>query len=140
MRDAARSGWNGSKASDFSPTPDELQRLPGDGADGKRRAAARIAIHLGQDDAGDAELLVELVGRFHRVLPGHGVGHEQDFDRIQQCLQLLQLVHQLIVDVQAAGGIDQQNVAAGVRPLRGAPSAPDRRARSLPACRRRWES
>ncbi len=30
---------------------DELQRLPGHVADGKRRAAARIAIHLGEDDA-----------------------------------------------------------------------------------------
>ena len=29
----------------------ELQRLPGDVADRKRRAAARIAIHLGEDDA-----------------------------------------------------------------------------------------
>ena len=38
---------------------DELDRHAGDGADRKRRAAAGVAIHLGQDQAGDAEPLVE---------------------------------------------------------------------------------
>ncbi len=51
---------------------------------------------------------------FDRVLPGHGVGHEQDLDRIELLFQLLQLGHQLVVDVQAAGGIHQQHVAAAV--------------------------
>ena len=60
---------------------DELQRLPGDVADGERRAAARIAIHLGEDHAGDAQPLVEFVGRFDGVLAGHGVGHEEDLHR-----------------------------------------------------------
>ena len=81
---------------------DELERLTGDLADRERRAAARIAIHLGEDDAGDAEALVELVGRFHGVLPGHGVGHEQDFDRVELLFQLLQLGHQRLR--RCAGG------------------------------------
>ena len=114
IRDAARSGWKGSKASDFLAQADKFQRLAGDGADGERRAAAGIAIHFGEDDAGDAELFVELVGGFYGVLPGHGVGHEEDFDGVQQLFQLLQFGHQVIVDVETAGGIDQQNVAAGV--------------------------
>ena len=54
MREAARSGWNGSSASNFSPDADELQRLAGDVPDRERRAAAGVAVHLGQDDAGDA--------------------------------------------------------------------------------------
>ncbi len=57
---------------------------------------------------------MEFVGRFDGVLPCHGVGHEQNFDRIQQRFQLLQLVHQRIVDVQTAGGIDEKHVAAGI--------------------------
>jgi hypothetical protein len=57
---------------------------------------------------------VELVGGFHGVLAGHGVGHEQDLDRGELLFQLLQLGHQLVVDVQAAGGIHQQHVAAGI--------------------------
>ena len=48
------------------------------------------------------------------VLPGHGVGHEQDLDRVELLLQLLQLGHQVVVDVQAAGGIHQQHIAAAV--------------------------
>ena len=50
----------------------------------------------------------------HRVLAGHGVGDEQDFLRIQDLLQRLHLVHQLLVDVQAAGGIDDEHVAGVV--------------------------
>src|ERR1017187_4489307 len=57
---------------------DEFDGLPRHLPDGKRRAAASIAVHLGKDDAGERELLVELVGGAHRVLPGHGVGDEQN--------------------------------------------------------------
>ncbi len=60
---------------------------------------------------------MELTGRFHRILAGHGVGHEQNLHRVQQVFQLLQFVHQLIVDVQAARGIHQQNVATGIHRL-----------------------
>ncbi len=65
-------------------------------------------------DAGDAETLVELVGRFDGVLAGHGVGDEQNLYRVKLLFQLLQLHHQVVIDVQAAGGIDQQDIAAGV--------------------------
>jgi len=71
-------------------------------ADGKGSAAACVAIHLGEDHARDAQPLVEFIGRFHRVLPGHGVCHEQDFDRVELFLELAQLAHQLVVDVQPA--------------------------------------
>ncbi len=36
---------------------------------------------------------------------------EQDFDRVEQGFQLLEFVHQLVVDVQAARGVDDQHVA-----------------------------
>ena len=114
MRLAARSGMERLQRVELLAHADELQRLPGDVADRKRRAAAGIAVHLGQDHAGDAEALVELVGDLHGVLAGHGVGDEQDLDRVELLLQLLQLRHQLVVDVQAAGGIHQQHVAAGL--------------------------
>ena len=66
---------------------DELDRLAGDLPDGKRRAPAGIAIHLGEDDAGERKLLVELIGRSHCVLTSHGVGNEQNLRWIQQLLQ-----------------------------------------------------
>ena len=50
----------------------------------------------------------------NRVLAGHGVGDEENFLRIQDLLQRLHLVHQLLVDVQTAGGIDDEHVAGVV--------------------------
>src|ERR1039458_20713 len=83
MRLAARSGWNGVERVGFLAHADEFQRLSGDVADGDRAAAAGVAVHLGQDYARDAEPLVEFVGRFDGVLPRHGVGHEEDFHRVE---------------------------------------------------------
>src|SRR5262249_52368190 len=57
---------------------DELNWLAGYVPDRKRRAAARVAIHLGQHNPCERQLFVELVGGAHRVLAGHGVGDEQD--------------------------------------------------------------
>ena len=57
----------------------ELYRRAGHFADGKRRAAARVAVQLGEDDAGEAEALVKFARGAHRVLPDHGVGDEQNF-------------------------------------------------------------
>ncbi len=72
---------------------DELDGLPSDVADGERGAAASVAIHLGEDHAGDAELFVELVGGVDGILPGHGVGDEEDLLRVEQLLEHLHLAH-----------------------------------------------
>ncbi len=56
---------------------------------------------------------MELIGGAHRILPGHGVGDEQNLRGIQQLLQRLHLVHQVVVNVEAAGGVDDQHVTAG---------------------------
>ena len=42
---------------------DELDGLAGDVADGERRAAAGVAVHLGEDDAGEAEAACESPAR-----------------------------------------------------------------------------
>ncbi len=60
---------------------DELDRLAGDGAHRQRRAAAAVAVHAGQHDAGDAEALVEGARRVDRVLAGQRVGDEQHLVR-----------------------------------------------------------
>ena len=41
---------------------DELDRRAGHAVDRERRAAARIAVHLREDHAGDAETIVEALG------------------------------------------------------------------------------
>ena len=97
----------------FFADADEFHGRAGDFADGKRRAAARVAIEFGEDHAGDAEALVKFAGGAHGVLPDHGVGDEQNFRGIELALEHGELVHQLVVNVQAAGGIDQNHVAGG---------------------------
>ena len=107
-----RSGWKGSKASGFSPVPMNLMGCAGDVADGEGRAAAGVAVHLGEDDAGEAEALVEVLGGVDGVLAGHGVGDEEDLLRVEELFELLHLGHELFVDVEAAGGVDDEGVAA----------------------------
>ena len=98
----------------FFADADELDGLAGHLADGDRRAAAGVAVHFGKDDAGERELLMEFVGRADGVLSGHRIGDEQNFLRIEQALERLHLLHELVVDVETPGGIDDEHVAASV--------------------------
>ena len=65
--------------------------------------------------------LVEALRDLHRVLAGHAVGDEQDLVRVDRRLEPLQLLHHLVVDLQAAGGVDDDDAVA--------------RALRLPRCR-----
>ena len=101
----------------FFTDADKLDRLPGDLPNGKRRAAAGVAVHFGQHHAGKRQLLMELLGGTDGILSGHGVGHEQDFLGIEQPLERLHFVHEFIVNMQAAGGIHDHHVTARVHGL-----------------------
>ena len=114
MREASRSGWKTSRASYFSPDAHELHRLAGDLLDRKSRAAACIAVHLGQDEAVESESFVKLLGALDGVLPEHRVGDEQDLVRPDLVFDLGELLHELFVDVQSSRRIDQEDVVAGV--------------------------
>ena len=72
---------------------------------------------------------MEFAGALDRILPGHGIRDEKDLDRDEQFAQLLQLRHQLVVDVKAAGSIHQQHIAPGLRGLSS------RRTRQVRRCR-----
>ena len=98
----------------FFADADELDGLSGDLADGERRATASVAIHFGEDYAGECELLVKFVSGVDGILPGHGIGDEQNFLRIEQALKRLHLVHELVVNVETAGSIDDEHIASGV--------------------------
>ena len=58
------------------------------------------------------QALVKLPGALDRVLTGHGVSHQQGFGGSHQVLDLLQLLHERVIDMESARGIDQENVAA----------------------------
>src|SRR4051812_11187129 len=90
----------------------EHDRLAGDGLDRQRGAAARVAVELGQHDAVELRDLGELLGYVDRVLAGHRVDDQQDDVRLDRLLDLGQLLHQVLVDVQAAGRVDDQHVLA----------------------------
>ena len=96
----------------------ELDRFACHGFDGERRAAARVAVELGHDDARYVESLVEGVRHRHRVLSRHAVNDKQYLRRIHRRLDVHQLLHERFVDVESAGGVDDDGVEAvfqGVR-------------------------
>ncbi len=77
---SARGGSSRGRSS-FSPTPTNLIGLPVIGLDRQRRAAARVAVELGQHHAGQRQRLVEGAGGVDRVLALHRVDDEQGLDR-----------------------------------------------------------
>jgi hypothetical protein len=88
-----------------------LPGLAGDLLDGKGGATARIAVELGEDDAVELELFVEDFGGVDGVLTGHGVEDEVDLLRADGLGDFLQFVHQLFVDGQAPGGVENDYIA-----------------------------
>ena len=116
MRCGQRSGWNSSRPSVRSPVPMELDRHAGDALTESRGAAARVAVHLGQDQAGD------LAGRWWKASaavtdswpswrrpPAASRRRDGAGDATSSSITRL-------VDVQPAGGVEQDDV---VPPLAG---------------------
>ena len=60
------------------------------------------------------ELVVEGLGGVDGVLAGHGVGYEEDLGGGEELFELGHLVHEGLVDAEAAGGVDDEDVAAVV--------------------------
>ena len=103
-----RSGWNSSRSSGFSPTPTKRIGTLATVADRQRRAAAGVAVELGEEDPGERQRRGEGAGALHRVLAGHRVGDEErsrcGSSRVGEPAHL---GHQLLVDVEPAGGVDR---------------------------------
>jgi hypothetical protein len=93
---------------------DVLDRLAGDGADGERGAAAGVAVELRQDDAVERDLLLERLRDIDGLLAGHRVEDEEHVHRLRRVADADELLHQLLVDVQPAGGVDDDDVLAGL--------------------------
>ena len=112
MRLAMRSGWKVSKSLQLlahrgegdGPAHHLLHRQGG--------AAPGVAVELGEDHAVEVQGLVERLGGGDGVLAGHGVDDEERVVRAGPCPEMSRTsCHQLGVDAQAAGGVDDQHVA-----------------------------
>ena len=91
---------------------DQLDRLAGHRAHRERRAAAAVAVHAGQHEAGNADALVEIARQVDGVLAGQRIGDQQDLVRVGALLDLGHLGHQRLVDMGAAGGVENDHVVA----------------------------
>ena len=88
---------------------DELDRRAGDVTHRKRRAAARVAIELGEHHPGQRQRIAERLGRIDRILSLHRVDDEQRLDRLDRRMQRADLVHHRLVDAETTGGVDDQH-------------------------------
>src|SRR5262249_36766827 len=71
----------------------EFHRLPGNLLDRKCRAATSVAVHLRQDYAGNSHAAMKLFSGANGVLTGHGIGNEEDLNRMSLLLNVDQLFH-----------------------------------------------
>jgi hypothetical protein len=91
---------------------DVLDRRAGDAEDRERRATPGVTIHFGEHDPGNTQRLVKALRDAHRVLPGHPVGHQEDFMGIHRGLEPGELRHHLLVDLQPTRRIHQHRPRA----------------------------
>jgi len=53
---------------------------------------------------------MELIRNIHCILAGHAVGYQENLVRFDQRLDLLKFVHQLVIDMQPSGGIENDDI------------------------------
>ena len=107
-------GVEGFEGVGFFAGGEELDGGTGDFADRERGAAAGVAVHFGEDGAGDLQAVVEGLGGVDGVLAGHGVGDEEDLGGVEGGFELGHFVHEGFVDAEAAGGVDDEDVVGEV--------------------------
>ena len=90
----------------------EGDRLADDPLDGEGGAAAGVAVELGEDDGVEREGLVEGLGGRHRVLADHGVDDQERVVRLGGRRDAPDLVHEVGVDGEPPGGVDDADVLA----------------------------
>ena len=93
---------------------DELDRHARDGLDRQRRAAAGVAVELGHNHAVEFQRLVERLGAVDGVLAGHRIDHQIHLVGTDPAIDHRELAHQLGIDVQPAGRVENHHVGAGL--------------------------
>ena len=88
----------------------EHDRPAGDLGDGQRGAAAGVAVELGEHDAGEVDAGEEGLGGGDRVLADHRVDDEEHLVGVHGGADVRGLLHEHLVDAEAAGGVDDDDV------------------------------
>src|SRR3954470_4238614 len=111
-----RLGLEGCEVVGTFAQPDQLDRDSQLALDGDDDAALGGAVELGQHDAGDVDDLGEHPSLNQAVLTRGRIEDEEHLvDRaapLDDALDLAELVHQALLGVQPAGGVDQDRVCA----------------------------
>src|SRR5699024_1903184 len=89
---------------------DEFERLVHHRTDGDGSTAAGVAVELGEHHAVVVEPVVELPRGVHRILPSHGIHHEERFGGFRRLFDGGNLLHHGFVHRQAAGRIDDDRI------------------------------
>ena len=89
-----------------------LNGLTGDCQHGQCRTAAGVGVQLGHQHAVNAQCIIKCLCHVDGILTCHGIDHQHDLVGVGQFFQILQFVHELGVDVQTAGGIQDHHVIA----------------------------
>ena len=74
-------------------------------------AAAGIAVQLGEDAAGNGQRLIEVRRHVHGFLAGGRVQDQKNLVGLDEVAQADQLLNERLVDLQPAGGIENEGVA-----------------------------
>ncbi len=93
---------------------DEHDGLAGYLFDGKRAAAAGVAVHLRHDHAIEIDAVGKGLRHVNGVLAGHGIDHHVDLVRFNRGLDSLGFGHHVLIHVQAARRVDDDHVAQGI--------------------------
>ena len=97
---------------EFFALTGKFDRFAGDALYRERCPASRVTIELGQHDAGDVEVVIEMLSHVHGVLTSHRIDDQKDLRRCDGFLDRHELLHQHFVDVQTPGGVDDHDVVA----------------------------
>ena len=111
MRDAMRSGWNGSRPVSFSPTPANLIGLPVTWRTDSAAPPRASPSSLVRTTPVSGSALVERLGDVDRVLALHRVDDEQRLDRLR-APRAARAISRIIASSigEPAGGVDDQHV------------------------------
>lgn len=103
-------GVEGLEVVHFLAGTDQFDRSAGDGLHGEGSTTAGVAIELGEDDTGEGNGFVEMLGNVDGFLAEGGVGYEEDFVGLDNFLKVFDFVDEVFIDLETACGIENESI------------------------------